>query len=70
MILLEVFLNLAHQILKGGEEALKAVYPGNDIYNKDNLELWTKLFLEYKQFTDVPDEIAGHYWNPTDFESD
>jgi hypothetical protein len=47
MLLFELFLNIAHQILKGGEKALMALHPDNqDLYDK-NREQWEKLFKEY-----------------------
>lgn len=69
MILLEVFLNLAHQILKGGEKVLNTIYPNNiEIYNEGNRLIWDEVFREYQQFAKIP-EVSNHYWNPTDFAS-
>jgi hypothetical protein len=39
MILTEIFLNFAHQVLKGGEKKLKEIYPPSDfpnLYTKGN----------------------------------
>jgi hypothetical protein len=70
MLLFEFFLNIAHQILKGGEKTLLALYPDSqEFYNNANREEWNTMFKDYSLLKGVPKQISAHYWNPTDFES-
>jgi hypothetical protein len=73
MVLTELFLNFAHEVLRGGVKKLESVYHPDkypNLNNKENKELWTDAFTAYNSFQGIPDQIANHYGNPTDFEND
>jgi hypothetical protein len=73
MVLTELFLNFAHEVLRGGFGKLESIYSCDDypkLINKENKELWTDAFTAYQNLQGIPDQIANHYWNPTDFGSD
>lgn len=68
MILTEIFLNFAHQVLKGGVEKLKSVYTPtqiNEIY-VGKQTLWKNVFTVYLNLQG-PAQVANHYWNPTNY---
>jgi hypothetical protein len=70
MIITELFLNFAHQVLREGFSKLEKVYPNYDFYKGDKKAVWEKAFTAYQSFKGIPNQIANHYWNPTDFYSD
>lgn len=56
MILTEIFLNFAHQILKGGFEKLEKIYPKEsypDLYAPKLL--WAEVFTYYKTLKNLPE---------------
>lgn len=76
MILLEIFLNFIHSILKKGYNSglpvLKAIYPAVDFPNlitAANDPVWKAVFDTYATFKGVPDQMAAHYWDPTNYKS-
>lgn len=76
MILFEIFLNFAHSILKKGFNAgiatLRAIYPAADfplLITATNEPIWKALFDKYATFKGVPEQMAAHYWDPTNYKS-
>ena len=35
----------------------------------ENKPLWTAVFDVYSKLKGIPDQVANHYWNPTDYKS-
>ena len=76
MVLFEIFLNFAHSILKkgfnAGIAALRALYPSSDFpdfITATNEPIWKAVFDNYATFKNVPDQMAAHYWDPTNYKS-
>jgi len=69
MIIFEIFLQFAHEVLLGQFTKLEAIYPPADypeLYDNQKRDQWQKLFDEYRALV-LPTQIAGHYWNPTNY---
>jgi hypothetical protein len=66
LILYEIWLNFAHDVLRGGKEKLLKHYPA-DVYENYS-SLWDAVFDEYKKekMDQIP-EMAAHYYNPINY---
>jgi hypothetical protein len=40
------------------------------VYNKQNEALWNDVFKVYNNLKGIPNQIANHYWNPTNYLND
>ena len=74
MVLFEIFLNFCHSILKkgftNGIAVLQTIFPAADFpefITAANRPIWESVFDTYATFKDVPDQMAAHYWDPTNY---